>query len=174
VKTDWDEFRLVAVFNLDDAACRTTLPAATLGLKKGVACRLYEFWSEEYMGSFKDQFVAEVPPSSCRLYRIAKARPYPWLLSSTLHVQQGAVEVCALQWNPRRLTLSGTVRRPKGDRGSLYFLMPDQYRLINHEGHGLMKNGRDFSVIIRRDFVFTKSEMDFTLRFAPLKYTPMY
>ena len=75
-------------FNLDDDAYATDLSFSRLGLMADRIYRVYEFWSEEYRGAFRDRFRASVPPNACRLYRISEARPHPWLLSTDMHVQQ--------------------------------------------------------------------------------------
>lgn len=79
------------------------------------------------------------------------------------------MEVPALKWNARTLTLSGQVARPKGETGNLFFIMPSGYRLINHEGCALAKDARDLSVIIRKSVAFTHPIMPFKLRFKPLR-----
>ncbi len=168
VKTDCDDYLLLAAFNLDGAARRETLSAKLLGLNPGQSYRIYDFWNEQYTGCFKGELSTEIPADSCKLYRISRARAHPWLLSTNMHIQQGNVEVTKLEWNSRKMTLSGRVTRPRGERGSLYFIMPNDYMLVNHEQHWLMKVGLDNSVVIRRDFEFTKKEMPFELRFAPL------
>ena len=87
-----------------------------------------------------------------------------------MHIQQGLVEVPELKWDPKRLELSGKVTRPKGESGSLLFVMPDGFRLVNHEGHKLMKVGRDNAVVIRRDFAFAgRKPVGFKLLFERMK-----
>jgi len=170
VRTAWDSYTLLAVFNLGDVSERTTLEMSSLGLSAKGRYAVYDFWNEEYAGDITGTLSAEVPPSSCKLYRIAKARRHPWLLSTDMHIQQGLVEVPELKWDAKRLELSGTVTRPKGESGSLFFLMPDGFRLVNHEGHKLMKDGRDNVVIIRRDFEFKSGKpLAFKLRFERMR-----
>jgi len=75
-----------------------------------------------------------------------------------------------LKWNAKKLELTGTVTRPEGETGHLLFLMPEGFRLINHEDHKLLKVGRDNKVVIRRDFDFrTKEPISFKLRFARME-----
>jgi hypothetical protein len=170
VKTAWDSYTLLAVFNLDNVSQRTTLELSSLGLSAKGRYTVYDFWNEDYCGETTQSLCADVSPSSCKLYRIAKARRHPWLLSSDMHIQQGLVEVPELKWDPKRLELSGTVTRPGGESGSLFFVMPDGFRLVNHEGHKLMKSGRDNAVVIRREFTFKGNKpVAFKLRFVRMK-----
>jgi hypothetical protein len=167
VRTAWDSWLLVAVFNLDDQPYRTQLDFEKLGLDAAAAHRVYEFWNEEYVGTFRRSLPCVIPPGTCRLYRIAKARPYPWLLATDLHAQQGAVEVKALEWNAKKRLLSGTVCRPAGENGSLFFLMPRKMRLINHEGVSLMKELVDLNVVMRKPVHFRRGVERFELFFEP-------
>lgn len=169
VTTPWDEYLLLAVFNLDDTAYRTEFTTEQLGLQPQTAYRIFDFWDESYAGQFTDRLACEVPAQACRLLRIAAARAHPWLLATNMHVRQGQVEILALQWDADAMCLRGQATRPAGERGSLYFLMPNDWYLVNHEGHKLMKDGRDNSVIIRREMAFTQPVMDFELQFAPLE-----
>ena len=167
IDTGWDEYTLVAVFNMDDDAYAADVAFARLGLAPESAYRVYELWNEEYRGTFRDRFRAVVPPSACRLYRISQARPYPWLLGTDLHIQQGAVEITALSWNEASMTLAGTATRPAGERGNLLFLMPRAMSLINHTESFLMKEVLDMNVVIRRPVHFSAEHEAFELRFRP-------
>ena len=129
------------------------------------AYRVYELWNEEYRGTFRGRFRAVVPPAACRLYRIARARPYPWLLGTDLHVQQGAAEITSLSWDEASMTLTGAATRPAGERGNLFFLMPRDMSLINHSESFLMKEVLDMNVVVRRPIHFA-SERDEPSSFA--------
>jgi hypothetical protein len=173
VKTGWDHYLLAAVFNLDDKPYDCELDFAKLGLDAAAAHRVFEFWNGEYAGTFKRRFACTIPAGTCRLYRIAKARPYPWLLGTDLHAQQGAVDVKALKWDATRMRLSGTVSRPAGESGNLFLLMPRNMRLVNHEGTGLLKELLDFNVIVRVPVEFRKDTAKLDLRFEPWVLTPL-
>ncbi len=167
IDTGWDRYLLVAVFNLDDDAYAADVSFARLGLAPDSAYRVYELWNEEYRGTFKDRFRAVVPPAASRLYRISRARPYPWLLGTDLHVQQGAAEITSLSWDEASMTLAGAATRPAGERGNLYFLMPRAMSLINHGRSFLMKEVLDMNVVIRSPVVFGEERATFELRFRP-------
>lgn len=173
VQTAWDSYVLAAVFNLDAKPYACELDFAKLGLDPAAAHRVFEFWNGEYVGTFKRRLACTVPAGTCRLYRIARARPHPWLLGTDLHVQQGAVEVRALKWDAAKMCLSGTVSRPAGERGSLYLLMPRNMRLVNHEGTSLLKELLDFTVIIRVPLEFKRDRVDFKFEFERWELTPL-
>ncbi|GAA4432098.1 hypothetical protein GCM10023091_03680 [Ravibacter arvi] len=175
VLTSWGSYQLLAVFNHDDTAYSAELDFAKLGLDTQKPYCIYEFWTEEYCGTYKERFGYSIPPKSCRLFRIFENREHPWLLSTDMHIQQGAVEVKNLQWDPNRMRLSGTATRPVGETGNLFFLMPRKMRVVDNKGLWLLKELEDYKVIIRKEIRFTKEEEDFEIFFEPWeerKYVP--
>lgn len=167
VDAAWDSYLLAAVFNLDDASYRAELDFAGLGLEPAAAYRVFEFWNGEYVGTFKGRAACSIPPQACRLFRISRARPHPWLLATDMHLQQGAVEVKALEWNAKRRRLAGAVCRPAGESGNLFFLMPRKWRLVNPRGVFLMKELIDLNVVLRKPVHFATPVERFELFFEP-------
>lgn len=167
VKKSWGEYQLLAVFNNEDSVYKATLDFEKLGLDTNKAYRIYEFWNEEYLGTYRGHFEYLVPPGSCRLFRIAESVDHPWLLSTDMHIQQGAVEVEELHWDEEKMRLSGKVNRPIGETGNLFFLMPRKMRVVNTEGLWLMKELDDMNVIIRKEIKFTREHETFELFFEP-------
>ncbi len=167
VETLWDSYLLVAVFNMDDTAYDAELDFAKLGLDPADNYRLYEFWTEEYCGTYTERFKAVVPPNACRLFRISKAKSHPWLLTTDMHIQQGAVELKSLQWDEKKMRLSGVATRPAGEVGNLFFLMPRKMRVINDKGLWLLKELIDMNVIIRKEIKFKEDCESFDIFFEP-------
>jgi len=165
VETSWGNYQLLAVFNNDEAAYNADLDFTKLNLDNEKSYCVYEFWTEEYCGTFVEGLNYIIPPNSCRLFRISEARDHPWLLSSDMHIQQGAVEVENLEWDEERMCLSGTATRPVGEVGNLFFLMPRKMRVLNNKGLWLMKELEDYKVIIRKQIVFNKEQENFEIFF---------
>ncbi len=175
VKTDWDDYLLVAVFNTspDNHApvtefYRTRLDFARLGLDAALPYRIYEFWNGEYLGTFKTAFPCSAPPDGCRLFRVSRARSHPWLLGTDLHIEQGRTDVESLAWDGAACTLKGVARRPVGEAGSLFFLMPRQLRMINHPEATTLKEVIDMQTVIRLPLVFRCETEPFELRFEAI------
>jgi len=168
VESEWDSYLILAVFSTDPEPYLESIEFERLGLDPRVPYRVFEFWNQEYIGTFKGHFPCRAPPSDCRLYRISRARDHPWLLSTDFHVQQGAVEIGGLVWNEAEMKLTGTVKRPAGEGGNLFFLMPREFRLINHEGAFLVKEILDMNVVIRKPIYTTGDQDTFELRFERL------
>jgi len=174
VEKPWGSYQLLAIFNNDETAYNAEIDFAGLNLDEKKPYRIYEFWEEKYCGTYRKQFKYIIPPNSCCLFRISEAREYPWLLSTDMHIQQGALEVETIRWDEKKMCLSGTMTRPAGEVGNLFFLMPRKMRVVNVEGLWLMKELEDMNVIIRKEIRFTKDHEDFEIFFEPWerKYVP--
>jgi len=168
VDTKWESYMLAGVYNTDEGPCGLTLDFGRLGLDPEKKYVVYDFWNEEYCGVFKGGYPCTLPPESCKLYRIAEKRPYPWLLSTDMHIQQGFCEVKDVAWDPDNLRLILSVTRPVGERGNVYILLPRDYKLKNaerHRGVHLLKELLDFSVIMQQPVAFDSETKDFAFEF---------
>ena len=168
VRTPWEDYLLVAVYNGEGASYDASLDLVRLGLDGESAYRVFEFWNEEYIGTFRGSFPCAVPPEAIRLYRLAPARTHPWLLSTDMHLQQGAVEILSLSWDEETKILAGIATRPAGEHGNLFVHLPRPYRLVNHKEVGLMKEVRDMTVVARVPIAFQTEKTAFALRFDVL------
>jgi hypothetical protein len=178
VVTDWETYTLAAVFHTSPdnhnpvrSAYSDRLDFARLGLDPDASYRVFDYWNETYLGTWQGGMDCLVPPDACRLYRIAPARPHPWLLATDLHVEQGRAEIESLSWDPVRRVLKGMVRRPEGESGNLFFLMPRQLRLADIGQMSTMKEVIDMQTVIRLPVRFQKEKEPFELAFE-LMETP--
>ena len=158
INTKWESYMLAGVYNMDEEPYELVLDFGKLGLDANKKYVIYDFWNEEYCGVFKGSFLCNIQPESCKLYRIAEKRPYPWLLSTDMHIQQGFCEVSELNWDPDKKRLSLSVVRPIGERGNIYILMPRDYKLINTKGVHLLKELLDFNVIMQVPVSFDNAD----------------
>jgi len=165
IEREWDSYIVTAIFNLDDKPYDTDLDFAKLGLPEDESFRIYDFWNEEYVGTYKGSYSHIVPQNSCRLFRISPAHQHPWLLSTDMHVEQGNAEIESLEWDETTKTLKGIVVRPAGEIGNLFFLVPRQLKLINHEKACLMKEVIDMQTVLRLPIEFESDKETFELRF---------
>ncbi len=123
-------------------ARRFQVELTRLGLPAGEKFWAYEFWSGQFLGEIPR---AAPPPDAYRhpgdfshpiqesgpgwldlgfhgpavkLLVLRRPRRHPWPVGTTFH-QSGGRELSKVRWNPRTRTLSGTLLRPKGERGSI-------------------------------------------------------
>jgi hypothetical protein len=149
IAAPWDTWTLVGLFNYDTndnveygkaEITRFRLPLRRLGLDPDTAYSVHEFWSAQYLGvspfarrnpkgyrhpgdtqaliSSSEQGIWEVAffGPGVKLLVVRKRREHPWPAASTFH-QSGGVELKDVRWS--KLTLSGVLKRPAGQSGTL-------------------------------------------------------
>ncbi len=168
VKTDFDEYTLVGVFNPEQTPYNIDLDFKKLGLEGEQI--IYDFWNEEYRGIFRDSFPVTLLPESCKLFRITKKRDYPWLIGTNMHIQQGVAEIKTLKWDEENMVLSGTATRPAGEKGSVIISAPRNMKLISRGKCHVIKELVDLRLVIEVPLEFETDEASFELKFEKWEF----
>ncbi len=168
VKNDFDEYMVVGVFNADQTPYELTLDFEKLGLSGEQI--IYDFWNEEYRGVFKDSFPVTLLPESCKLFRVTPKYDYPWVIGTNMHIQQGVAEIKNISWNAEEMTLSLTLSRPKGQKGSVFISAPRNMNLINRGKCHILKELIDQRLFIELPVDFSSDEMSFKLEFEKWEF----
>lgn len=186
VKTSYETYMLAAVFNtvespmaagfynsIDDdptgKVYQKDIEFEKLGLKPDGKYRVYEFWNNEYVGTYRGSFPCLVAPGWCKLYRISEAKDHPWLIGTDMHVEQGNVEIESMVYDEEKMTLKLVATRPVGERGRLVFLMPRNMMLKKTgRSHFSMKEVVDMQTVINYPVTFEHEKEEITLEFEPL------
>ncbi len=168
VKTEYDEYTLVGVFNPDQLPYSLELDFKKLGLDGEQI--VYEFWNEEYRGVFRNSLPVTLLPESCKLFRFSKKRNHPWLMGTNMHIQQGVAEINALNWDEETMTLSGTATRPAGEKGSIFITAPRNVKLLNRGKCHIVKDLIDHRLIIEVPLEFKAGTADFELKFEKWEF----
>ncbi len=165
VRTAWDHWDLVAVFNLGQHAVEQTVQLAKLGLDPRAPYAVWDFWNERFQGVARGSVSVSVGPESVRLLRIARDREHPWLLSTDMHVRQGQAEITDCRWDPVTSSLFLRAQRPAGEQGSIYVRAPAGWALADPKGLWIAKDGRDGSLIVRSAISFGAAPADIRMQF---------
>jgi hypothetical protein len=101
-----------------------------LGLESDRDYLVFEFWTQKYLGKSKGSFTAPAMDDSTgmQVFAIREAREYPWVLSTTRHISQGAVSLRDVQWDTVTNTLSGKIALIQGDPYVLTVHVPAGFR----------------------------------------------
>ncbi len=86
-----------------------------------------EFWSGRFLGRAPigaEDLKLHLDPRSCAVIAMAKARPHPFVLSTSRHVSQGAVDLREERWDAADSVLSGTSDCVAGDPYELRVVLP--------------------------------------------------
>ncbi len=111
VTRPFGSWRVVALFNFTDAPKSFSVPASSLGLKEETAYEAYEFWRQEYAGTFTETLeVEDVPMRSVKLYAIRPVARHPQFVGDDRHITQGAVELNDLAWDDAAKTYAVDIK----------------------------------------------------------------
>jgi hypothetical protein len=169
VQTAWDRWDLVALFNYTDAPRNAAVDLRRLGLDTNAGYVIWDFWNERLDGVCQGTLHLTAAPQSVKLVRLARQRAHPWLLSTDMHVRQGQAEIEECRWDAAAATLKLRARRPAGERGNVFLLLPPGWELANAAGLWLGKDPRNNSVVARCAFEFGDAPVERTIRFAARK-----
>ncbi len=166
VEREWEHWDLLAVFNLSDHTMARTFPLERLKLDPKGRYSVFDFWNLRYQGVETSGAISvEVPPDSVKLLRIAPYHDHPWLLSTDMHVRQGQAEILGCKWDQDTMTLTIRAQRPAGHEGSIYAHAPKGWALAEPQGLWLARDGRDYSLVIRKLLKFEGEPVEVKMHF---------
>jgi hypothetical protein len=166
VEREWDNWDLLAVFNLGEHTLFKTVSLERLGLDPKAAYAVFDFWNQRFEGiETRGAVSVEVPPDSVKLLRIARDHEHPWILSTDMHVRQGQAEILDCKWDEDAMTLTLRAQRPAGHEGSIYAHAPKGWALAEPKGLWLARDGRDNSLVIRKSLKFEGEPVEVKMHF---------
>ncbi len=132
VETDFGRWLMLAAINWEDRTVVTTIDLGELG---GGPYHVFDFWGQRYLGLVRDRIRIERHlPHATKLLLLKEPSDRPDLLASTFHLTGGAVEVRALGFDGRRLTLE--MEKAGTQYGKLFFLVPPPYEVVSVRFNG--------------------------------------
>ena len=93
VRTPYQTWNTVAIFNWDDVEKTVGFSFAEIGLDPAKEYAVYETWTETWQDFRKDRFSMRVPPHAVRLVTVHPKSDRPILLSSDRHITRGFEDV---------------------------------------------------------------------------------
>jgi hypothetical protein len=96
-----------------------------LGLDKEIQYLVFDFWSQKFLGVFRDAFEIDIEPHDTRVFLIHPQLDYPQLIGNSRHIS-GALSIQELKWDAGKKILSGTSETIKGETYSLFIYVPDR------------------------------------------------
>jgi hypothetical protein len=120
VSKSWENWMVLGRLDERDKV----LPFSDLGLEKGTEYLVFEFWTKQFLGSFKDQLQPPDIDTSyrCQVLCFRKKLEHPQLLATNRHISCGAAEITDLIWKEN--SLSGTSTLVPGEDYMLYVHEP--------------------------------------------------
>jgi hypothetical protein len=169
IRCSWENWDLVALFNYSDVPREAVVDLKRLGLDPAADYVAWDFWNERFDGVCKATLRMTAAPQSVKLVRLSRQRPHPWLMATDMHVRQGQAEIEDCQWDASTMTLKVRARRPAGERGNVFLLVPPGMRVVDPHGLWLAKDARNQSLVVRCDFAFADAAVEKTVSFTPVK-----
>jgi len=167
VVKDWEQWHCVGLFNFDAETRRIEITAADFGYQASRLLCLFDFWNETLIGTFRKKIVVPVDTrSKHRVVSLRAVKDHPWIIGSNFHFTQGGVELADVVWDKSRKRLSGSVVRPRGNRGRLFILVPEGYAfrtvtVAGAEGRGIMWR----PPVLCAEFLMKADRARFTVQF---------
>ena len=131
IRTRFEEYNVIDVFNTTPRAVEYTLDLAELGLDRNSFFCAFDFWNERYMGAVTREIKLHLGANESKVIALRRAEKRPQLLSVSRHIAQGATEIEALEWNKETKTLSGRVQTVGGEECRIYVTVPDGWQPEN-------------------------------------------
>ena len=124
VERPFGEWDVVAVLNWKDESENHELDAEMLGLDVSKQYHVFDFWNWRYMGRLEGKLkLPELHPHECLLLAVREVASGVQLLSSSVHVTQGGVELEDLRTGSD--SLSGRIVRAGKHTSRLAIAVPD-------------------------------------------------
>ncbi len=122
-------YDVVAATNWTDTLqSRTISFADNLGLVRDSLYLVFDFWSQEFLGEFKNAVELQIEPHDTRVLHIRPALNRPQLLSTDRHLS-GAYSVRSLNWDSQTATLSGSSKTIAAVPYSFYLHVPQGFSI---------------------------------------------
>jgi|GEM_PF-2040629 len=123
VDKPFGKWNVVGVFNWSDAEKSFRLDASDLGLSPRKKYVAYELWEGKFLGGLTGGLVLKLRPRSSNILSIHEMEERPFILSTSRHITQGAVDIANVQWDAGKKTLSvSSDRLLKGDYAVTLFV----------------------------------------------------
>ncbi|HEY6191907.1 MAG TPA: alpha-galactosidase [Bacteroidota bacterium] len=108
VEKEFEKWNVVGLFNWSNDESDVAIETAQLGLSPAKTYVAYELWGDRYAGEFRNKSSYRLKPTSSQIFSIHEKLKRPFILSTSRHITQGAVDLAYEEWNPSTHILSVT------------------------------------------------------------------
>ena len=126
----WD---VVEVFNWTNKPVARTVTFEEIGLSVGASYVLYDYWERDFIGPVRSFHSYVLPPTSCRVLSVHAVREHPFVVSTSRHVTQGAVDLLDVKWESNSKKLIGRSLVVENDPYEVRIVVPPEpigYRFV--------------------------------------------
>ena len=152
INKPFESWNVLARFNFNDFDLpEMKVTFNELGLSEENEYLVYEFWSNRFVGKFKNEFpLVKTLPREVQMYGIRKKLKHPQIITSNRHISQGGVDLINVIWNENTYLLSGKSKLVKHDPYTLILFVPKDFKLnsakMNGEKVEIIRDGNSVTI----------------------------
>ncbi|MBN2558966.1 MAG: alpha-galactosidase [Clostridia bacterium] len=163
----WDEWSVLYAVNTGAKTMSAHVDFHSLGVDPDGESGAYDFWDEKYLGTMKGGIDICVQPYGIRVIRLFRHRKHPFIISTDMHVSQGAVELRDVKWDEEEYVLRGTAVRNAGFEGAVVVSLPKGWLPAEYRGINVARSELHDESYIWKKIVFETDEQEFAIGFRP-------
>ncbi|MFO7611289.1 MAG: hypothetical protein R6W99_02210 [Clostridia bacterium] len=163
----WDEWSVLFAVNTGAESMSAHVDFCMLGEEADAELGAYDFWDEKYLGRQKGGIDICVQPYGVRVIRLFKHRRHPFIISTDMHVSQGAVELFGVEWDEDEHVLRGTAVRNAGFEGAVIVSLPEGWLPAEYRGINVARSELHDESYIWKKMMFESDEQEFMIGFRP-------
>ncbi len=152
INKPFEGWNVLARFNFNDFDLpETKVSFDEMGLSDREEYLVYEFWSNRFIGKFKDEFsLVKTLPQEVQMYGIRKKLTHPQIISTNRHISQGGVDLLDVSWNKNKNLLSGKSKIIKFDTYTITVYVPENFKVnsarMNGEKVEIIRDGQSVTI----------------------------
>jgi len=157
-----DDWWTLGLINWDDRPKKMRADLVAGGIRGAVA--VYSAWTEQRLADAVGIISLEVPGRSAAVLGLRRPRRFPFVIGSSRHLVQGAIDIAEERWDPRTRRLGGRAGMLDGRAHSLTVALPPGFRARSCRSSvtcELTPAGR----AVRLEFDRTRDDLDWEIRF---------
>jgi hypothetical protein len=166
VKTDWDNWHVLMLQNWNESHEDYKVDFAAMGLDPEKVYLVYRFWDQTFLGEYRGDVELSVGGHEGETYAIREKRPYPWVLSTDMHLTQGGVDLQDVRYDRNSGRLSGKASRHPKAEGQVVVYVPAGYAVRAASGEYRTTAGPSGAKVVYLRLNFTDATTDWSLDFA--------
>jgi hypothetical protein len=121
-----DDWWMLVMVNWEEAARTLAVSLADQGIRGPLAA--YDVWADRRGGDVNGRVALSVPPHTATVLSLRRKRRSPFVLGSSRHVVQAAVDLADETWDPHRKVLAARATRLDDRPHALTIALPAGFR----------------------------------------------
>jgi alpha-galactosidase len=123
-----EKWVVFGAINLNETPTDVTFTLDTMDLDPDEPHHVFDFWAQKYHGLSEGQVsVLGLKPHSCKVLLVKPEKDVPMVLSTSMHISQGAMEISDVDWNSGGKELSMRIVRDTLHEESIFIVFGEDW-----------------------------------------------